>query len=155
MVEVDKLVKFHTSQGLKGGVVLGTTADGKIAIKDLDGQQWAVSKEKVEVVPFQRKTPPSQMMIKRLRRELELLNTKSESKEADAAYDAAVDTLRQKDLVIKQLTEENQQIKAKLHKYEKVLKAYGEIITIKLINPSDNIDSVAELVKLVNELVTE
>lgn len=46
MVEVDKLVKFHTSQGLKGGVVLGTTADGKIAIKDLDGQQWAVSKEK-------------------------------------------------------------------------------------------------------------
>lgn len=112
-------------------------------------------RKKVEVVPFQRKTPPSQMMIKRLRRELELLNTKSESKEADAAYDAAVDTLRQKDLVIKQLTEENQQIKAKLHKYEKVLKAYGEIITIKLINPSDNIDSVAELVKLVNELVTE
>lgn len=155
MVEVNKLVKFHTSQGLKGGTVLGTTAEGKIAIKDLDGQQWAVSQDKVEVIPFQRKTPPSEMMIKRLRKELELLNTKSESKEADAAYDAAVDTLRQKDLVIKQLTEENQQIKAKLHKYEKVLKAYGEIITIKLINPSDNIDSVAELVKLVNELVTE
>lgn len=155
MVEVNKLVKFHTSQGIKGGTVLGTTSEGKLAIKDLDDQQWAVSQDKVEVIPFQRKTPPSEMMIKRLRKELELLNTKSESKEADAANGAAIDAVHEKDVLIHQLTEENQKIKAKLRNYEKVLKAYGEIITIKLISPGDSIDSVAELVKLVNELVTE
>lgn len=132
-----KLVRFTTSQGLNGGTVISVEGE-KVFVNTLEGQQVAVSKDKVEVIPFQRGGEPSEAMKKRLAKEIE--DAKRIAKAASQQND------RQRDAEIEAL-------KATIERQAKVITAYRQVIEYKSIDASDQDDSVKALMNLVESLI--
>lgn len=133
-----KLVRFTTSQGLNGGTVIGDTTEGKVLVNTLDGKQVAVSKEKVEVIPFQRGGEPSEAMKKRLAKEIEQANQVKEA--------VASNQKQERDLEIEAL-------KLTIERQRKVIACYKDVIEYKSIDAADKDESVKALMVLVEQLI--